>query len=147
MSAEEARAAAEERFPALLPDAERIRITRGELRQRLRGAFQDGTSWQVSREVTDPRDVAHIECDCVPHLGPSHCHLCSKRESREVRWSEAHGSREVTEAEVAEIVDEAIQWSTARVSGAGIRYQYDDLRAMVERAARAALIADREVRP
>jgi hypothetical protein len=22
------------------------------------------------------QDTEHIECDCVPDLGPSHCHLC-----------------------------------------------------------------------
>ncbi|GEL47084.1 hypothetical protein CHO01_22000 [Cellulomonas hominis] len=40
----------------------------------------------------DPRDVAHIECDCVPDIGPSHCHLCSVRAGREMPWAEAHPS-------------------------------------------------------
>ncbi len=38
----------------------------------------------------DPRKVAHIECDCVPDLGPSHCHLCSERRGAPVPWGEAH---------------------------------------------------------
>ena len=40
--------------------------------------------------TNDPRKVAHIQCDCVPDLGPSHCHLCSERAGREMPWSEAH---------------------------------------------------------
>lgn len=39
---------------------------------------------------TDPRDVAHIECDCVPNLGPSRCHLCSERAGHPIEWTEAH---------------------------------------------------------
>ena len=30
----------------------------------------------MSRADQDPREYSHIECDCVPNLGPSHCHLC-----------------------------------------------------------------------
>lgn len=39
---------------------------------------------------TDPREVAHIECDCVPDLGPTHCHLCSERAGHPLSWAEAH---------------------------------------------------------
>jgi hypothetical protein len=38
----------------------------------------------------DPRDVAHIECDCIPDIGPSHCHLCGRKAGHPVAWSEAH---------------------------------------------------------
>jgi hypothetical protein len=37
----------------------------------------------------DPRETQHIECDCVPDLGPSHCHLCGKKFGRPIAWSEA----------------------------------------------------------
>ena len=50
-------------------------------------------------EAVDPRAVAHIECDCVPSLGPSHCHLCSGRAGREVPWSEAHSAAPTVTAE------------------------------------------------
>lgn len=30
----------------------------------------------------------HFECDCVPDIGPSHCHGCSEFAGREVEWSE-----------------------------------------------------------
>lgn len=31
---------------------------------------------------------AHIECDCVPNLGPSHCHACGEIAGHPVPWSE-----------------------------------------------------------
>lgn len=31
----------------------------------------------------------HGECDCVPELGPSHCHLCGEAEGHPVPWDEA----------------------------------------------------------
>jgi hypothetical protein len=113
---------------------------------------------QASRKPTDPRDVAHIECDCVPHLGPSHCHLCSKREGREVPWPEAHGSREVTDAE--EEAAAHAMWSAhgGSVCALGSRCRYaggEDADYKCECAecakvwremARAALVAAREVR-
>ena len=40
--------------------------------------------------MTDPRETHHIECDCVPHLGPPHCHLCSERAGREVQWTDCN---------------------------------------------------------
>lgn len=30
----------------------------------------------------------HWECDCVPELGPSHCHRCSAKEGYVVPWGE-----------------------------------------------------------
>lgn len=33
--------------------------------------------------------VEHTECDCVPHLGPSHCHTCHDALNRIVPWVEA----------------------------------------------------------
>lgn len=51
--------------------------------------------------------------------------------------------RQKREEKAEEIATEAIEWSTAHVSGKGIRYQYDDLRAMVRRAALAGLEAAR----
>lgn len=54
--------------------------------------------WERPVEV-DPRDVAHIACDCVPDLGPEHCHLCSKRAGPPVPWPEC-SSRLSVEGEV-----------------------------------------------
>jgi len=31
----------------------------------------------------------HWECDCVPNLGPSHCHGCDNEQGRPVPWDEA----------------------------------------------------------
>ena len=36
----------------------------------------------------DPRKYEHIECDCVPDLGPSHCHLCSERLGKPISWDD-----------------------------------------------------------
>lgn len=32
-------------------------------------------------------ELAHWECDCVPDIGPSHCHGCSDAVGHEVEWS------------------------------------------------------------
>lgn len=35
---------------------------------------------------------AHFECNCVPELGPPHCHACGEAAGRPVPWAEAvHG--------------------------------------------------------
>lgn len=38
------------------------------------------------KERTEGKE--HFECDCVPGLGPSHCHGCSEDLNREVSWEE-----------------------------------------------------------
>jgi len=40
----------------------------------------------------DPREFAHIECECVPAEGPSHCHLCGERVGHPISWADAHGA-------------------------------------------------------
>lgn len=46
------------------------------------------------------REVAHWECDCVPDLGPTHCHACSDAAGHPVEWADStHGPS----AEVAEL--------------------------------------------
>lgn len=32
----------------------------------------------MSAEIHDLREFLHVECDCVPDLGPAHCHECSR---------------------------------------------------------------------
>lgn len=41
--------------------------------------------------TTDPRETTHMPCNCVPDLGPEHCHLCSTEQGREVPWDECRG--------------------------------------------------------
>lgn len=48
----------------------------------------DPRAFDDPRAPVDPRSVSHVECDCVPDLGPSHCHLCSENQQREVAWGE-----------------------------------------------------------
>ena len=34
----------------------------------------------------DPRNNTHMMCNCVPNLGPEHCHLCTREKGYEVNW-------------------------------------------------------------
>lgn len=38
----------------------------------------------------DARQTEHVECNCVPDLGPSHCHLCGEAAGRPVSWADSH---------------------------------------------------------
>lgn len=72
----------------------------------LAAGFSDGFSViKVSHPApaaTDPRDYAHIECDCVPDLGPSHCHKCGDAAGHPVAWADSfHG--EIATATVEEV--------------------------------------------
>lgn len=49
------------------------------------------------RERPD-RKHAHWRCDCVPDLGPAHCHRCSGLQGRAVAWDEAPCSANAEEA-------------------------------------------------
>lgn len=47
----------------------------------------------------DPKpwqETQHGECDCVPDLGPSHCHLCGEGLGHIVTWDEAQKLHGVT---------------------------------------------------
>ena len=48
--------------------------------------------------MNDPRDTEHVECDCVPNLGPTHCHLCGTTAGHPVTWEEAHGADGIEQA-------------------------------------------------
>lgn len=37
----------------------------------------------------------HFECDCVPNLGPPHCHACSDEIGNPVMWSACPSSVQV----------------------------------------------------
>ena len=52
--------------------------------------------------VPDARDHLHAKCDCVPDLGPAHCHLCTG-EGSPVRWEDCEAVREI--ADVSEPVE------------------------------------------
>lgn len=38
--------------------------------------------------MTDIREIAHVACNCVPDLGPEHCHLCGEQQGHIVPWTE-----------------------------------------------------------
>lgn len=50
----------------------------------------------------------HVECDCVPDLGPSHCHPCSEQAGREMPWTEAHPTAE--SAGVETVTEWGVSW-------------------------------------
>lgn len=56
----------------------------------------------VPDAATDVREYLHAKCDCVPDLGPAHCHLCTG-EGSPVRWEDCEAVREI--AEVSEPVE------------------------------------------
>lgn len=39
----------------------------------------------------DLRDTQHVRCDCVPTLGPPHCHLCREADGAPTPWPCPHG--------------------------------------------------------
>ena len=45
--------------------------------------------------MTDAREFLHAKCDCVPDLGPAHCHLCSDEKGSSVPWPECSAVTEV----------------------------------------------------
>lgn len=38
--------------------------------------------------TVDAREHLHAKCDCVPDLGPAHCHLCGNERGAPVPWPE-----------------------------------------------------------
>ncbi|WP_327357774.1 hypothetical protein [Streptomyces sp. NBC_01304] len=49
-------------------------------------------------EPTDPRRTEHKRCDCVPDLGPAHCHLCSEMTGRDEVYPGPHCPTHAVEA-------------------------------------------------
>lgn len=41
-------------------------------------ALADRLAALTTAQEGDARERLHAKCDCVPALGPAHCHLCSK---------------------------------------------------------------------
>lgn len=41
----------------------------------------------------DVRERLHSMCDCVPDLGPAHCHLCGNVKGEPVPWAECSAVR------------------------------------------------------
>ena len=78
------------------------------LREKQRDAAEEVLRmWQAeSRPPTlqegDARERLHAKCDCVPDLGPAHCHLCTG-EGSPVRWDDCEAVREI--ADVSEPVE------------------------------------------
>lgn len=57
----------------------------------------------VPDAATDAREHLHAKCDCVPDLGPAHCHLCSNVKGSTVPWGECEAVVAERDAAVAAI--------------------------------------------
>lgn len=85
-----------------------------------------------ARQV-DAREYLHAKCDCVPDLGPAHCHLCTGK-GAPVKWEDCEAVREIadapepvdvvlTTADIEKLAHLLVQLSpaTQRNSGATVR--------------------------
>lgn len=50
--------------------------------------------------TVDAREHLHAKCDCVPDLGPAHCHLCSNERGAPVPWPECSAVAPVVTVEI-----------------------------------------------
>ena len=58
---------------------------------------------------TDAREYLHAKCDCVPDLGPAHCHLCSA-DGSPVEWANCVAVQQVTDApETVEVAFKTVE--------------------------------------
>lgn len=63
----------------------------------------------VPDAATDAREHLHAKCDCVPDLGPAHCHLCSA-DGSPVEWANCVAVQQVTDApETVEVAFKTVE--------------------------------------
>lgn len=73
--------------------------------------YPDVYAWKVTDAVRAALvpDGVHFECDCVPHLGSSHCHACGDAAGQVTPWSETphRNAVEVDVAQLDAVIEEA----------------------------------------
>ena len=63
----------------------------------------------VPDAATAAREHLHAKCDCVPDLGPAHCHLCSA-DGSPVEWANCVAVQQVTDApETVEVAFKTVE--------------------------------------
>lgn len=63
----------------------------------------------VPGAAPDAREYMHAKCDCVPDLGPAHCHLCSA-DGSPVEWANCVAVQQVTDApETVEVAFKTVE--------------------------------------
>lgn len=63
----------------------------------------------VPDAATDVREYLHAKCDCVPDLGPAHCHLCSA-DGSPVEWANCVAVQQVTDTpETVEVAFKTVE--------------------------------------
>ena len=66
----------------------------GELHSNFENAYRDIARAAIAAMTPTPSGV-HFRCNCVPELGPEHCHVCGDDEGRPVAWAESHATPDV----------------------------------------------------
>lgn len=56
-----------------------------------KAGFIDGASWGATYAMENN----HMWCNCVPDLGPPHCHFCSRELEKEVSWEDCESVKAV----------------------------------------------------
>lgn len=68
-----------------------------------------GDDCPATAAVPDAREHLHAKCDCVPDLGPAHCHLCSA-DGSPVEWANCVAVQHVTDApETVEVAFKTVE--------------------------------------
>lgn len=72
----------------------------------------------------DAREHLHVKCDCVPSLGPAHCHLCSDLHGAPVAWPQCDAVREAITESLAEVTRVTVVTGVKRVFEGWDLYQH-----------------------
>ena len=86
---------AEETYP---PPSDRASVPLGQRNVQLRAGYVQGyldrdLEEPFDEQRPDPRAVMHAKCNCVPSLGPAHCHKCGENQGSPVPWTECTAVR------------------------------------------------------
>lgn len=95
-------------------------------------------------ETAAPKGV-HFECNCVPQLGPSHCHACGEIAGRPVPWSETVHAPVETVSTVEELDALPVGTVVRKAPEDSTRIDYED--GSWQQGAIAELRPDRGGRP
>lgn len=76
---------------------------------------RDAEAPSEDEQRPDPRAVMHAKCNCVPNLGPAHCHKCGELQGTPVPWTHCTAVRAV----VPEIIRQAHEhgWDEGHATG------------------------------
>ena len=110
---------------------------------RLADALESRLSVPVTEEAW--QEVRHGECDCVPDLGPSHCHMCREGDldGPVGEWSSAPCRVPVVDADTREAAATIIQ-ATFPTGAGGYSIVWEDCFPAVDALIAAGLLGNRD---